>query len=80
MCAREVDSREQRQTDIQTVKERLIYITVLYDIFFSLFMFSFPFLQQFLKLEFSEENIMFWIACEQMGKMKDKSAVSFVMT
>ncbi|XP_072030546.1 regulator of G-protein signaling 12-like isoform X2 [Amphiura filiformis] len=30
---------------------------------------------QFLKKEFSEENIMFWIACEQMGKMKDKATL-----
>ena len=32
-------------------------------------------LQQFLKKEFSEENIMFWVACEKMGKIQDKATV-----
>lgn len=31
--------------------------------------------QEFLKKEFSEENVLFWLACEDFKKMQDKTQV-----
>ena len=57
-----------KKNDNKTIKKQHLIIIFFHGIIFS-------FLQEFLKKEFSEENIVFWSTCEKFKKITDANEV-----
>ena len=58
-----------KRIDNKTIKKQHLIIIFFHGIIFC------SFLQEFLKKEFSEENIVFWSTCEKFKKITDANEV-----